>query len=139
MEKKFYTWKELEKDTKTLATILWNSYTKILAVSRGGLIPAYYLARQLWIKEIKTICLYSYTDGVKGNIQTIWEVEKINDPENWIIIDDVLDTGETMEYLDKLYPDIKKVVLLLKNRSVPNWSLEFANISNEWIVFPWEI
>ena len=62
-EKNFpVTWEELHRNAKALAWRL-NSlgfFKGIIAVTRGGLVPAAVVARELEIRMIDTICISSY-------------------------------------------------------------------------------
>ena len=62
-EKNFpVTWEELHRNAKALAWRL-NSlgpFKGIISVTRGGLVPAAVVARELEIRLIDTICISSY-------------------------------------------------------------------------------
>ena len=61
-EKYIVTWDMLQIYTRKLASRLFkiNSWDGIIAVSRGGLVPASLLARELGIRYVDTICIASY-------------------------------------------------------------------------------
>src|ERR1700691_1659118 len=62
------TWDELHRHARALAWRLlelgpWNA---IIAVTRGGLVPAAIVARELDIRLVDTVCIASYDDRSQG-------------------------------------------------------------------------
>lgn len=138
-----YSWEALKQDAKNLSQQIgqWR-FKFILAITKGGLIPAYFIADNLNIKVIKTICLSSYK-----NKWIQWPIvhhaidgfmEDIKHPNDWLIVDDLSDTGFTLEYIKRKYPKVKTAVLLQKK----TWGIKadyFAQeVDNIWIKFPHE-
>ena len=104
-KKKFpVSWEELHRNSKALA---WRLVDKgplagIIAVTRGGMVPAAIVARELEIRFIETACLISYHDKRQGDLEVLKEATTSGDGENWLIIDDLVDTGETGKMLKKM-------------------------------------
>ena len=68
-EKSFpVSWEELHRNSKALAWRLseMQPYKGIIAVTRGGLVPAAIVARELDIRLIDTVCVLSYNQKNKG-------------------------------------------------------------------------
>lgn len=146
--KVIFNWQDLEQD----CIILFNkikqlktSYQGIIAVSRGGLIIAAIISKLLDIKLIDTFCISSYEDDLKES--TKLEVLKIpieaqkDCGENWLILDDLIDSGHTYEYIDNIMP--KAHFACLYNKSNKNDYINniiFAKVypKDSWIEFPWE-
>ena len=65
------TWEELHRNAKALAWRLVEvgPFTGIVAVTRGGLVPAAVVARELEIRLIDTLCITSYDDRCAGQTQ----------------------------------------------------------------------
>ena len=58
------SWEQLHRDAKALAWRLAESgpFTRIVAITRGGLVPAHIIARELDIRVIDTVCISSYDE-----------------------------------------------------------------------------
>ena len=143
MTKQILSWEKCEE----LAVVLSQSILKsgnvfeyLLLPTRGGLIPGYFVARELGIRKIKTICLESY-DGQGQSALKYLEIngfsEEISDPEKWLIIDDILDTGVTIDFLNKKYPGISSACLMTKANGKCDFWAEKVD-PDIWIQFPWE-
>lgn len=112
----------------------------IAAVSRGGLVPAAIVAHYLNYKDIRFIRLSSYTDDTKSQSEiTDTTSDVIPNRGNTYIIDDICDSGETVNYLKKKYPQTKIFTLINKN---PEIKPDYAPLNEEkgvWVHFPWEV
>ena len=62
------SWVELHRDARYLSEVLHakGDWKGIIAVTRGGLIPAALVARELDIRLVDTICVTSYDAGAAG-------------------------------------------------------------------------
>eukprot|EP01034_Spumella_vulgaris_P015085 gene15085-19271_t len=62
------SWVELHRDARYLSEMLHaiGTWKGIIAITRGGLVPAALVARELEIRLIDTICVTSYDAG-EGN------------------------------------------------------------------------
>lgn len=142
MSDKFYlTWADIERDTLALIKDLpRDRYDGILAVTRGGLIPAGMISQHLDITVIETIGLVSY----HGQAQTAVKVTKSpkipeDDHHKWLIVDELVDTGATVNYLRQHFPnsDIAAVYAKPKGHGIADYTgIEFDE--SRWLVFPWE-
>ena len=72
------TWAEVHRDTKLLARKLieTGSWSGIIAITRGGLIPAAIIAREMDIRNIDTICIATYDEKSMGDVNLIKIPEK---------------------------------------------------------------
>jgi xanthine phosphoribosyltransferase len=133
------SWEEFEKDIKALAdSIPYKASTKILAVTRGGLVPAYFLARYLSVKLIRTLCITSYNkDNEQKDLKVIPASTEVSKRYNWLIVDDLIDTGKTLELAKKYYPNSKIAVLYKKPHS-PDLVDYCVKEKDGWVCFPWE-
>lgn len=134
------SWRQFERDIKTLAhKIGKNKFKYILAISRGGLVPAAYLARLLDIKVVKTICLQSYENQARNEIvshNVEGFEEYIRDPKSWLVVDDICDSGATFKYVTTRYPQIKTASILCRP-AAPKPTYHVRD-ENNWVRFPWE-
>jgi len=133
------SWKKFEIDIKKLIKLIpERRFTKILAISKGGLIPAYYIAKYLNIKYIKTFCVSSYNnENEKKKLRILHLQEEKDIRKNWLIIDDLVDSGETLELAKRFYPFSKTAVLYSKKHSSIKADYCLKEMDG-WIVFPWE-
>lgn len=117
-----YTWQMFQKDIDTLVEILTphkQYYKNIYGLPRGGLIPAVILSHKL-------------------EIPMIFDFKKIN--QHTLVVDDISDTGETLEKLLKKKKHITVVCLwsTLTTKVIPDYTTNIVE-DNDWVVFPWEL
>lgn len=96
MTQKFViTWDNMQMYTRQLAEKLLpaNQWKGIIAVSRGGLVPAAILARELGLRHVDTVCISSYDHNHQRDMRVLKQAD--GDGEGFIIIDDLVDTGGT--------------------------------------------
>lgn len=139
------SWSEIQEDAKHLAQRLKDSgqkWDKILAITRGGLVPAALLSRSLGIRFIDTICLMSYDekDQQQDGIETIKPLQLEGPGDNILIVDDLVDTGKTASFVKEMLPKAHLAVLYAKTKGKPFADTYFKEISQDtWIYFPWEL
>lgn len=142
----YLTWDDVEKDCEALAVLVKDtSFQAILGVARGGVVPALLVAKILDIAFYDVIGLSSY-EGQKqtGTINLIKNPSmdlqtKCPDGEGLLIIDDLVDTGDTLSFLRLHYPKAIYAVPYAKpkGRDCADYVVKsFAQ--EEWLVFPWE-
>ena len=141
------SWVELHRDTRYLSEVLHakGEWQGIIAVTRGGLIPAALVARELDIRLVDTICVTSYDSGAAGaaaQVQSSVRVLKgvTGDGEGYLLIDDLVDTGRTAQVVRQLLPKAYFATLYAKpaGRAIVDTCVkEFKQ--NKWIHFPWDI
>ncbi len=111
----------------------------ILAITRGGLVPAGILSQFMDIRRIEVINLKSYDEKCQGQLEQLNVPSVPNGGENWLVIDDVSDSGETLRFVRKTYP--KAVFLTLTSKPKGEDAVDFyVKIfpQDVWIKFPWE-
>ena len=97
------SWDRFHADTRTLAHRLAaiGGFSAIAAVTRGGLIPAGVVARELGIRVIDTICVASYheetTRGEIAVLKSLSEELLARPAPEVLIVDDLVDTGATAQ------------------------------------------
>ena len=77
---------------KTRQEMTWRA---MLAVTRGGLVPAMIVARELGIREIDTISIkcYDHQDIGEPVVLKPGNLDVLGDGERILVIDDLVDTG----------------------------------------------
>src|SRR5476649_2110412 len=105
------SWVELHRDARYLSEQLHakGTWKGIIAITRGGLVPAALVARELEIRLVDTICVSSYDAAAGGGAaQAQGEVTVLKgvpgDGEGFLLIDDLVDTGRTAQVARKLLP-----------------------------------
>ena len=99
------SWDQLHRDAKALAWRLLDHdfYKGIVAITRGGLVPAAIIARELDVRLVDTVCVSSYAwKDQKGDVEVLKSID--HDGSGWLIIDDLVDTGRTAEVVRKMLP-----------------------------------
>ncbi len=141
-EKIYISWEEFHQDTKDLCQKIkaTGKYNKIIAVSRGGLIPAGIIAYELDIRNNEAINFSSYDNDEQRKTQDIeFAAEVGNVDENTLIIDDLADSGQTFQILRQHYPQARFVTVYAKEQGAKQVDIYAKDIPNKWIVFPWDI
>lgn len=133
------TWDQLHRDCRILASRLTSHpWHGIIAITRGGLIPAAIIATELNIRVIDTLCISSY----KSDVQDVLEVLKsisLARSKNWLLIDDLVDSGQTARVARDLLPEAYFVTLYAKPNGKEMVDTFIAEVSQDtWVVFPWE-
>lgn len=133
------TWDMLQIHARILAARLQTkkSYKRLIAVSRGGLVPASLIARELNIRHIDTLCISSYDHDKQRELTVLKKAE--GDSEETIIIDDLVDTGETAKAIRAMYPKAYFVTIFAKPEGKPLVDDYVIDIPQDtWIEQPWD-
>ena len=136
------SWEEIHRNSKALAWRLseLKPYKGIIAVTRGGLVPAAIVARELDIRLIDTFCVLSYSEKNKGDIKVIKESSVANNGAGWLIVDDLVDTGETAKALRAMMPNAHFATVYAKPAGRPLVDTFVTEVSQDtWIFFPWDM
>ena len=140
------SWQELHRDAKALAwrLVAGGPWAGIVAVTRGGLVPAAIVARELDVRLIDTISVASYdhmTQGA-GKILKGLAPEVARDPgayKNWLIVDDLVDTGGTARIVREMMPGAHFAAVYAKPAGKPMVDTYITEVSQDtWIMFPWD-
>ncbi len=133
------SWQELHRDSKALAWRLVDlgSWQGIVAIARGGLVPAAIIARELEIRLIETICVSSYDHQTQGRVKILSAPD--TDGESWLIIDDLVDTGATAKAVRERLPKAHFAAVYAKPAGRPMVDTFITEVSQDtWIHFPWD-
>ena len=138
-DKEYISYEEITNECKKLAMRLKsNGFNKIIAVTRGGMVPACLLAQFLDIREISSISLVSYSFENKcEEIKCLVSPGVVIDNQT-LFVDDLYDSGQTYSFMKDTYPQAKAVVIYSKNNRA---KLDFPAVeknADTWLVFPWE-
>jgi xanthine phosphoribosyltransferase len=112
---------------------------RLVAISRGGLIPTCLLAQHLNISEIHSLALHSYLpDGTQGDITVLVKPNVPDEPET-LFVDDLVDGGKTATYLKQTYPNSSFLPLFSKKTSTDFVAPPCLVPQNANVIFPWEL
>jgi xanthine phosphoribosyltransferase len=140
---RYYTvsWDQLHRDAKALAWRL-NSvgpWAGIVAITRGGLIPAAIVARELECRVIETISVVTYDEERRGEPRIAKPALAAGDGAGWLILDDLVDTGTTAKLVRSLLPQAHFATVYAKPGGKPLVDTFITEVSQDtWILFPWD-
>ncbi len=137
------TWDQLHRDARSLAesAMPMGPFRGLVAISRGGLIPAAIVARELECRLIESICVASYAEeaGTQAAPAVLKGAPAAGDGEGFLIVDDLVDTGVTARMVRALLPRAQFACLYAKPSGRPVADLWVAEVPQEtWILFPWD-
>ena len=139
----YISWDELQRDTRTLCHDLLERrpWTGIVAVARGGLIPAAIISRELDVRLVDTVCAVSYR-GTQAQEQGA-DVEVLKgfdgDGDGWLLIDDLVDTGRTAKTVRAMLPKAFFATVYAKPEGQPYVDAWVRDVpQSTWIRFPWD-
>ena len=134
------SWEELHRHSKALAWRLLElaPWTGIVAITRGGLVPAAIVARELDVRLVDTICVASYDHQTQGRAQVLKGIP--GDGAGLLIIDDLVDTGATARVVREMLPQAHFATVYAKPAGRPLVDTFVTEVSQDtWILFPWDI
>jgi xanthine phosphoribosyltransferase len=134
------SWDQLHRDSKALAWRLlgMGSFRGIIVITRGGLVPAAIIARELDIHLVDTICISSYDwKNQKGDADMLKSFD--GDGEGWLLVDDLVDTGRTAKIVRDIVPKAHFATVYAKPAGRPLVDTFITEVSQDtWILFPWD-
>ncbi|PPR24254.1 MAG: Xanthine phosphoribosyltransferase [Alphaproteobacteria bacterium MarineAlpha10_Bin2] len=133
------SWDQLHRDGRALAWRLAEigPFEGIASITRGGLVPAAIVARELDIRLVDTICVSSYDHQDQSEVIIIKGLE--GDGEGWLIIDDLVDTGKTARVVRNMLPKAHLACVYAKPLGKPLVDSYITEVSQDtWIFFPWD-
>jgi xanthine phosphoribosyltransferase len=138
------TWHEVHRDTRALVDKLADlgPWTGIIAIARGGLVPAAIVAREMNIRMLDTMCVSTYEDRAKGTPQLLKKPEAAVavGGKDWLVIDDLVDTGETLRVAQAILPHAHFAAIYGKPAGIPLVDTYVHRVDQDcWIVFPWDL
>ena len=143
------SWDQFHRDARALAWRLSGAgpFEAIVCVTRGGLVPAAIVSRELEIRLIETVCVASYHEyqsqgalsvlkGVADNIANIGD----GGGQGVLIVDDLVDTGKTAKIVREMLPKAHFATVYAKPMGRPLVDTFITEVSQDtWIYFPWDL
>ncbi len=134
------SWDQLHRDARALSWRLHDMNRKwkgIVAITRGGLVPAAVIARELDIHTIDTVCITSYDWQDQGQVTILKEIRGTG--EDLLIIDDLVDTGGTAKVVRQMLPQAYFATVYAKPAGKPMVDAYVTEVGQDtWILFPWD-
>jgi xanthine phosphoribosyltransferase len=149
-EKGFHiSWDQIHRDSRALAWRLeqqgpgGGQWRAVVAITRGGLAPAMIIARELDIRVVDTISVKSYDNQTRAEAVVLKapQPEIMGDEgEGILVIDDLVDTGKTLELVRKLFPKAHFATVYAKPLGRDMVDSFITEVSQDtWIFFPWDM
>ncbi len=148
-EKGFHiSWDQIHRDSRALAWRLDGkgpddgAWKAIVAITRGGMAPAMIIARELDVRTVDTISIKSYDHQQQSEAKVLKspDTSMMGDGEGILIIDDLVDTGKTLEVVKTLYPKAHIATVYAKPMGRPMVDSFITEVSQDtWIFFPWDM
>jgi xanthine phosphoribosyltransferase len=147
IEKAFHvSWDQFHRDARALAWRLSAAgpFGGVVAVTRGGLVPAAIVARELDLRLVDTFCVTSYVNetaqGAATVLKTVAPVLAAQGGEGVLVVDDLVDTGATMKLVRAALPKAHVATVYAKPQGRPQVDTFITEVSQDtWIYFPWDL
>jgi xanthine phosphoribosyltransferase len=148
-EKGFHvSWDQLHRDSRALAWRLDKQgpdngdWKAVVAITRGGMAPAMIVARELGIRTVDTISVKSYDHQAQSELTVLKAPDAAitGDGTGILVIDDLVDSGKTLELVRRLYPKAHFATVYAKPKGRPMVDTFITEVSQDtWIFFPWDM
>jgi xanthine phosphoribosyltransferase len=141
------SWDQFHRDSRALAWRLSGAgpFEAVVCVTRGGLVPAAIVARELGIRLIETICVASYNHTSQSDLQVLKDVAPAivaragGEGAGVVIVDDLVDTGRTAKIVRARLPRAHFATVYAKPMGRPMVDTFITEVSQDtWIYFPWD-
>jgi len=153
-EKGFHvSWDQIHRDARALAWRLdgkgpdGGAWKAVVGITRGGLVPAMIVSRELDIRVVDTISVKSYHSGggaadqrSEACVTKSPQSDLMGDGTGILIVDDLVDSGKTLELVRALYPRAHFATVYAKPSGKPMVDSYITEVSQDtWIFFPWDM
>ena len=149
-EKGFHvSWDQIHRDSRALAWRLdkhgpgaGGSWKAVVAITRGGMAPAMIVARELDIRTVDTISVKSYHHQAQGEAEVLKapDAAMMGDGTGILIVDDLVDSGKTLEMVRRLYPQAHFATVYATPKGRAQVDTFITEVSQDtWIFFPWDM
>ena len=143
------SWDQFHRDARALAWRLSGAgpFSAMVCITRGGLVPAAIVSRELEIRMIETVCVASYhdyrnqgpADVIKGIDEEVANAGGAGG-EGVLIVDDLVDTGRTAQIVRDMLPKAHFATVYAKPKGRPLVDTFVTEVSQDtWIYFPWDL
>ncbi len=141
------TWDQFHRDSRALAWRLSGEgpFAAVVAIARGGLVPAAIVARELNIRTVESVSIKSYDHQNQGSIKVLKPMaQEILDVAQGggkvLIVDDLVDTGATARVVREMLPGAHFATVYAKPKGREMVDTFITEVSQDtWIFFPWDL
>ncbi|RLQ88039.1 xanthine phosphoribosyltransferase [Notoacmeibacter ruber] len=143
------SWDQFHRDARALAWRLSGrekSFRAIVCITRGGLVPAAIVSRELNIRTIETVCVVSYTGEIgteQNELRLLKEIDasiSSDGGRDVLIVDELTDTGRTASFVREMLPEAHFATVYAKPAGRPLVDTYITEVSQDtWIYFPWDL
>jgi xanthine phosphoribosyltransferase len=140
------SWDQFHRDARALAWRLAGEgpFDAVVAVTRGGLVPAAIVARELGVRVVETVCIASYDYGRQGQLEILKSVDSELSGKDGgakvLIVDDLVDTGRTAKVVRDMLPRAHFATVYAKPAGRPLVDTFVTEVSQDtWIYLPWDM
>ena len=143
------SWDQFHRDARALAWRLADKgpFEALVCITRGGLVPAAIVSRELNLRLIETVCVASYDHNDKQSKLTMIKeigpsIRSLNGGKGKgvLVVDDLTDTGKTAKLIREFLPQAHFATVYAKPAGVPTIDTFITEVSQDtWIYFPWDM
>lgn len=140
------TWDQFHRDSRALAWRLQGlgPFDAVVAIARGGLVPAAIVARELNIRVVESVAVKSYDHQNQGEIKVLkaisTDVLAKAKGGRILIVDDLVDTGATARIVRDMLPGAHFATVYAKPKGREMVDTFITEVSQDtWIFFPWDL
>jgi xanthine phosphoribosyltransferase len=140
------SWDQFHRDSRALAWRLssFGPFSAVVAVTRGGLVPAAIVARELGIRVIETVSIASYDYDKQSDVKVLKtvsdEIRGSDGGQGILVIDDLVDTGNTAREVRRMLPKAHFAAVYAKPAGRPLVETFVTEVSQDtWIFLPWDM
>jgi xanthine phosphoribosyltransferase len=141
------SWDQFHRDARALAWRLSGAgpFDAMVCITRGGLVPAAIVSRELGIRMIETVCVASYHDyQTQGGLQVLKgiteDIRRMGEGTKILVVDDLVDTGKTVQIVREMLPAAHYATVYAKPLGRPLVDTFITEVSQDtWIYFPWDL
>ena len=138
------SWDQFHRDARALAWRLNGAgpFEAVVAITRGGLVAAAIVARELGIRIIDTACVSSYDHQSQRSPTVLKTIiaDVAARGSRVLIVDDLVDTGATAKIVREMCPAAHFATVYAKPKGRPLVDTFITEVSQDtWIFFPWDL
>jgi xanthine phosphoribosyltransferase len=141
------TWDQFHRDSRALAWRLQSlgPFDALVAITRGGLVPAAIVARELNIRVVESVAMKSYDHQSQSGIKVLKPIseeilQKVRNGGKILIVDDLVDTGATARAVRDMLPGAHFATVYAKPKGREMVDTFITEVSQDtWIFFPWDL
>jgi xanthine phosphoribosyltransferase len=141
------SWDQFHRDSRALAWRLNGEgpFAAVVAIARGGLVPAAIVARELNIRTVESVAIKSYDHQNQGGIKVLKPMadsilDLAKSGQKVLIVDDLVDTGATARVVRDMLPGAHFATVYAKPKGREMVDTFITEVSQDtWIFFPWDL